>query len=264
MILVFIFGFLCGSSIFLTSSEQRNIVQLCTTVHHADIVYIIEYVDIVLTLCMIKHVDIVQSSNGGDLELCFNNCYELCGHCMLSNMWTLYIVQHVDIVYCQICGQLDIVQIVLTLCTIKHVDIVQSSNGCDLELCFNNRYELCGHCILSNMWKLYIVKYVDNWTLCRLCWHRVWSNMWTLRRLCWHCVRVRSNMWTLCRAQMVVIWSRWHFPHLVAHWLTATAPPTWISNWINPTHDAQTFARVPTLGLPPPTFAHALRHNLCE
>ena len=31
MILVFIFGFLCGSSIFLTSSEQRNIVQLCTT-----------------------------------------------------------------------------------------------------------------------------------------------------------------------------------------------------------------------------------------
>ena len=30
MILVFIFGFLCGSSIFLTSSEQRNIVQLCT------------------------------------------------------------------------------------------------------------------------------------------------------------------------------------------------------------------------------------------
>ena len=34
MILVFIFGFLCGSSIFLTSSEQRNIVQLCTTTTH--------------------------------------------------------------------------------------------------------------------------------------------------------------------------------------------------------------------------------------
>ena len=33
MILVFIFGFLCGSSIFLTSSEQRNIVQLCTSKH---------------------------------------------------------------------------------------------------------------------------------------------------------------------------------------------------------------------------------------
>ena len=77
---------------------------------------------------MIKYVDIMLSSNGGDLELCFNNCYELCGHCILSNMWNLYIVHHVDIVYCQLCGQLDIVQIVLTLCTIKHVDIVQSSN----------------------------------------------------------------------------------------------------------------------------------------
>ena len=58
---------------------------------------------------------------------------QICGICILSNMWTLYIVKYVDIVYCQICGQLDIVQIVLTSCMIKHVDIVQSSNGCDLE-----------------------------------------------------------------------------------------------------------------------------------
>ena len=127
-----------------------------------------DIVQIVLTLCTIKHVDIVQSSNGCDLELCSNNRYELCGHCILSNMWTLYIVKYVDIVYCQICGQLDIVQIVLTSCMIKHVDIVQSSNGCDLELCSNNRYELCGHCILSNMWTLYIVKYVDI-VYCQIC-----------------------------------------------------------------------------------------------
>ena len=43
---------------------------------------------------------------------------------------------------------------------------------------------------------------------------------------------------TYVQCQMVVIWSRWHFPHLAAHWLTATARPPWISNWINPTQDA--------------------------
>ena len=72
-----------------------------------------------LTLYIVHYEDIVYC--------------QICGHCILSNMWTLYIVKYVDIVYCQICGQLDSVQIVLTLCTIKHVDIVQSSNGCDLE-----------------------------------------------------------------------------------------------------------------------------------
>ena len=41
--------------------------------------------------------------------------------------------------------------------------------------------------------------------------------------------------------QMLVIWSRWHFPHLAAHWLTGTARPPGISNWINPTQDAQHF-----------------------
>ena len=96
---------------------------------------------------------------------------------------------------------------------------------------------------LPSMWALWRVSNGCD-VCCKLCGHYVLSNVWTLCRLCWHCVW--SNMWTLCRAQMVVIWSRWHFPHLVAHWLTATAPPSWISNWINPTHDAQTFTRVYT------------------
>ena len=124
--------------------------------------------------------------------------------------------------------------------------------------------QTCGHCgryILPSMWALWRVSNGCD-VCCKLCGHYVLSNVWTLCRLCWHCVW--SSMWTLCRAQMVVIWSRWHFPHLVAHWLTATALPPWISNWINPTHDAQTFSRVYTLGLPPPIFAHASRHNLCE
>ena len=131
---------------------------------------------IVWTLYVVKYVDIVYCPTCGHCILsnmwtighcadCVDIVYDqTCGHCAelkwlwsgavfqqpLWIVWTLYIVQHVEIVYCQICGQLDIMQIVLTSCmikhvdiaqivltlctsTIKHVDIVQSSNGCDLE-----------------------------------------------------------------------------------------------------------------------------------
>ena len=98
--------------------------------------------------------------------------------------------------------------------------------------------DMCTSCSVRCFWFG-----AGQWTMqCVVC---IWLVAVLVRSVC---VDMRKQC--VCghvQCQMLVIWSRWHFPHLAAHWLTGTARPPWISNWINPTQDALNTAHFCTL-----------------